>query len=174
MSRSQSLSRPLSCDPQQCLPLRKIVAIRQSNAAPFPAKATCPDEPCQPRCPRGNSFFISVGNSSLWRRKGCSSIFNPEYISFIATLVKRLIKDGCPQEKILILSYCEERRILAELFHHSYGYKRIEVKSVDGCQGTENDLVIVSTCRPVVSLGLGFVSDRKRQCVAMSAQKKHS
>lgn len=117
----------------------------------------------------GNSYFISIENSTVWQRKGFHSMFNPEYICCIVHLVRMLLATGLPQDKMLILSYySEERRILSEILNGSYGYKNVEISSVDSAQGKEKDVVIVSTCRPGGKIGLGFVADRQRQCVAMS------
>lgn len=122
-----------------------------------------------PNCSPGASYFISVEGSSVWRRRGQSSLFNAEYISSITGLVRELIEKGCPQQCILVLSYYREKRlILSQLLHGFYQYKDILVQSVDASQGSERDIVLLSTCRPGRGFGLGFVADRQRQCVAMS------
>lgn len=125
-----------------------------------------------PKCAKGSSYFISAEGSTLWTRRGGTSMFNPEYISAVGWLVQRLVDDGCPQEHILILSYYnEERRILMQLLHKALNLKEISIQSVDGAQGSESEIVILSTSRPGGDLGLGFVADRRRQCVAMSRVK---
>ncbi|KAK2756695.1 hypothetical protein FQN54_005141 [Arachnomyces sp. PD_36] len=125
-----------------------------------------------PACASGSSYFISIKSSKLWQKKGSMSLFNPEYVCAIATLIPRLVKAGCGEAQILVLSfYSEERRILSSLLVEKLGYKNIRVQSVDASQGNENDIVLLSTTRPGGSLGLGFVADRQRQCVALSRAK---
>ncbi|KGO58028.1 hypothetical protein PEX2_084670 [Penicillium expansum] len=120
-------------------------------------------------CRRGTSYFVSVDKSSLWRRKGSTSVLNPEYVDFICGLVSQMIRGGIPQDEILILSfYDEERRALSSLLHDNLQLRAIEVKSVDASQGSESPFVILSTTRPGGQTGIGFVRDRNRQCVALS------
>lgn len=120
-------------------------------------------------CRRGTSYFVSVDKSSLWRRKGSTSVLNPEYVDFICGLVSQMIRGGIPQNEILILSfYDEERRALSSLLHDNLHLRAIEVKSVDASQGSESPFVILSTTRPGGQTGIGFVRDRNRQCVALS------
>lgn len=120
-------------------------------------------------CRRGTSYFVSVDKSSPWRRKGSTSVLNPEYVDFICGLVSQMIRGGIPQNEILILSfYDEERRALSSLLHDNLHLRAIEVKSVDASQGSESPFVILSTTRPGGQTGIGFVRDRNRQCVALS------
>ena len=122
-----------------------------------------------PQCTSGSSYFISVENSSLWKRTGQASLFNPEYVSSIVSLADRMITAKYPQEQILVISYYrEERQILTQLLHRVYGFDEIMIQSVDGSARWERDIVLLSTSRPWGEFGLGFVADRQRQCVAMS------
>ncbi|CAG7976130.1 unnamed protein product [Penicillium salamii] len=117
----------------------------------------------------GSSFFLSVDNTSLWRRKGDTSFINPEYVDQICFVVKKLCKAGVKEEDILLLSfYLEERRALSHLIHNICGLKSIVIKSVDASQGSESAFVILSTTRPGSEGGLGFVQNMNRQCVALS------
>ncbi|KAJ9254366.1 hypothetical protein DTO207G8_3557 [Paecilomyces variotii] len=120
------------------------------------------------QCSAGTSFFVSVENSTVFRRRNGTSVFNPEYVSFIGGWVAWFCGLGCPQEHILILSfYNDERRILADLMR-KLGFKDVKISSVDAAQGDESPIVILSTTRPGRRYGLGFVQDRQRQCVALS------
>ncbi|KAJ5774538.1 hypothetical protein N7457_009434 [Penicillium paradoxum] len=120
-------------------------------------------------CGRGTSYFVSVDKSSLWRRKGSTSVLNPEYVDFICGLVSRMTRNGISENDILILSfYDEERRALCSLLYDKLRLRAIEIKSVDASQGSESPFVILSMTRPGGEMGIGFVRDRNRQCVALS------
>jgi hypothetical protein len=120
-------------------------------------------------CRRGTSYFVSVDGSSLWRRRGSTSVLNPEYVDFICGLVSQMIRGGILQNEILILSfYDEERRALSSLLHDNLHLRAIQVKSVDASQGSESPFVILSTTRPGGPTSIRFVRDRNRQCVALS------
>ncbi|KAL2701625.1 hypothetical protein AAEP93_005923 [Penicillium crustosum] len=122
------------------------------------------------KCSPGSSFFLSLSGTTVVRRQGGTSILNPEYVSHIADLVDALAKKvpNLPQEDILVLSYYnEERRVLSELLR-KLGHSKVRVKSVDSSQGSESPVVILSTTRPGGQWGLGFITDRKRSCVALS------
>lgn len=118
---------------------------------------------------RGNSYFISVTNSTLCRRKSGTSFFNPQYIVLIANFVKEFVEAGCPSDQIMVLSYySEERNIMKRLIHDNLKFKQVQIMSIDAAQGHESRLVIVSTTRPGGKGGLGFVADANRMCVALS------
>lgn len=121
------------------------------------------------KCSRGSSFFVSVSGSTVLRRRGTASAVNLEYVAHIADLINALARYvKLPQEDILVLSYYnEERRVLTELLQ-KHGKSKVRVKSVDSAQGSESPVVILSTTRPGGEYGLGFLSDRKRACVALS------
>ncbi|RWQ91668.1 ATP-dependent helicase NAM7, partial [Paecilomyces variotii] len=98
-------------------------------------------------CYAGASFFVSVENSTVFRRRNGTSLFNPEYVSFIGEWVAWFCGLGCPQQYILILSfYSDERRILADLMR-KLGFKDVKISSVDASQGDESEIVILSTTR---------------------------
>ncbi|KAJ6081056.1 hypothetical protein N7499_005930 [Penicillium canescens] len=122
------------------------------------------------KCSPGSSFFLSLSGTTVIRRQGGTSVLNPEYVSHIADLVDALAKKvpNLPQEDILVLLYYnEERRVLSELLR-KLGRSKVRVKSVDSSQGSESPVVILSTTRPGGQWGLGFITDRKRSCVALS------
>ncbi|KAJ5826300.1 hypothetical protein N7474_003438 [Penicillium riverlandense] len=121
------------------------------------------------RCSAGNSFSVSVANTTVLKRLGGSSLVNPEYVSYVGELVQKVLKKGCAENRLMILSYySEERQVLSELINKKLGHPDIQIKSVDASQGNECSMVIVSTTRPGGNIGLGFVSDLQRMCVALS------
>ncbi|KAJ5169045.1 uncharacterized protein N7482_004639 [Penicillium canariense] len=88
---------------------------------------------------RGTSYFVSVNNSTLWKQKNGTSVFNPDYIQFIGQLVEKLMLKNFLQQDILILSfYSEERNLLDKLIRLNLGYRKIRISSVDAAQGSES------------------------------------
>ncbi|CAG8929996.1 unnamed protein product [Penicillium salamii] len=119
-------------------------------------------------CAAGTSFFLSVTDSSVWRRRGCTSFVNPEYINEICSVLRDMDDAGIAEEDVLVLSfYSEERRALEECIHNGMDLKGIRIKSVDAAHGSESPFVLLSTTRPGHN-GLGFLANTNRQCVALS------
>ncbi|KAL2830300.1 P-loop containing nucleoside triphosphate hydrolase protein [Aspergillus cavernicola] len=120
-------------------------------------------------CRPSNLYFASVNTCSVWQRKDDLSIFNPEYVCFIAETVDKFIKGGIEREQILILSdYAEERRALGDLLCHLLEGSRVEIRGIKSIEGRQKEVVILSTTRPGGPLSLGSVADMQRQCLAMS------
>ncbi|PYI04107.1 hypothetical protein BO78DRAFT_409358 [Aspergillus sclerotiicarbonarius CBS 121057] len=120
----------------------------------------------------GRSYFLSVTNSTVWRRRGGTSLFNAHYIGVAAELARDLCKAGCAAENIMILSYyAEERNLLRRLINDVLELHQVDILTVDAAQGKEKGIVIVSTTRPGGQSGLGHVADVNRMCVALSRAK---
>jgi regulator of nonsense transcripts 1 len=49
---------------------------------------------------------------------------------------------------------------------------RIEVSTVDGFQGKEKDFIILTCVRSNVEIGVGFIGDTHRQCVALTRARR--
>lgn len=117
-----------------------------------------------PNCARGSSYFIPIELFTLWMRKGYTSMFSPEYVSTLAGLPRRLSNPRRTSSRInprlLILQRgkTDPSPITAQF----------PVQSVNASEGSERDIVLLSTCRPRGHLGRDFVTDRQRHCVAVS------
>ncbi|KAL2834982.1 P-loop containing nucleoside triphosphate hydrolase protein [Aspergillus cavernicola] len=124
------------------------------------------------QCSKAASYFLSVEKSSVWKRRNGTSLFNPEYIVAVVNLVKYFTQEGIPGSAILVLTfYNEERIILQRAIHERLNQRGVEISNVDAVQGNENQIVIVSTTRLGGNNGLGFLTDKRRLCVALSRAK---
>lgn len=123
------------------------------------------------KCPDGaTSVFFFVSGSTVLNRENETSLINPHYVSLIYSLVTHLLTKvpGFLPRDILIISYYDRGRSeLARMLRNS-GWFTISVRSVDSSQGSESAVVILSTTRPGVKLGLASLRDRKRCNVALS------
>jgi superfamily I DNA and/or RNA helicase len=80
-----------------------------------------------------------------------------------------MLAKGVPPEEIAVISpYSAQVRLLTSKTPDP----RIEIDSVDGFQGREKELVIVSLVRGNMEGEMGFLTDTRRMNVAMTRAKK--
>jgi len=78
----------------------------------------------------------------------------------------------------VISPYAGQVRLLNDLFEQSGGlseggrFHGLEVKTVDGYQGREKELIVISTVRSNPDGEVGFLSDKRRLNVAMTRAKR--
>ncbi|XP_054164493.1 DNA-binding protein SMUBP-2-like [Oppia nitens] len=85
--------------------------------------------------------------------------------------VKRLIQIGFSQTSIGIISpYNLQVQLIRTRLHE---YPKIEIKSVDGFQGREKEIIILSFVRSNDLQDIGFLSERRRINVAITRAKRH-
>lgn len=91
-----------------------------------------------------------------------TSYFNASEISMIASIIDR-------KKNFMILSpYSEQVYRLAGKFSD---YPNISIKTIDGAQGCEEDIVIISLVRSNDNGNVGFVNNINRLCVMLSRAK---
>lgn len=133
-----------------------------------------------------SSFFISVNGSKVYRRKQATSPCNPAYIERTHDAVMNFLHCVCRYSKRQHLSelaglglrvavacyYTEELSLFKKWFHEIENLSAVvDVVTVDSTQGSEWDIVFLSTTRPGGQYGLGFVTDPKRMNVSLSRAK---
>jgi superfamily I DNA and/or RNA helicase len=100
---------------------------------------------------------------------GSESRYNPEEAELVDAQVKRLLSLGVKPEDIAVISpYSAQVRYLTL----KIGQPRIEVDSVDGFQGREKEVVILSLVRSNMEGEMGFLADTRRMNVAMTRAKR--
>ncbi|MBI3313458.1 MAG: IGHMBP2 family helicase [Candidatus Omnitrophica bacterium] len=97
------------------------------------------------------------------------SRYNPEEANLVLGVLKRLLELGVKPEEIAVISpYSAQVRLLASKAQ----YPGLEVDSVDGFQGREKEVVILSLVRSNVEGEMGFLTDVRRMNVAMTRAKR--
>ncbi|KAG6558036.1 hypothetical protein Mapa_000216 [Marchantia paleacea] len=103
------------------------------------------------------------------------SISNVEEAEVVAKVVHGVVKslrNGRKADIGVITPYLAQRTtILSSLLKYKIDDSVCEVNTVDGFQGREKDVIILSCVRAATEKGLGFVSDEKRMNVALTRAK---
>ncbi|MEM8910848.1 MAG: AAA domain-containing protein [Planctomycetota bacterium] len=97
------------------------------------------------------------------------SKLNPGEATIVSDLVAGLIESGIPAKSIAIIApYAAQVRALRSRIASS----DIEIDTVDGFQGREKDVVLLSMVRSNATGEIGFLSDRRRSNVAMTRARR--
>lgn len=89
----------------------------------------------------------------------------------VSVYVRRLIESGFDESSIgVITPYNLQVQLIRARLRK---YQNIEVKSVDGFQGREKEIIILSLVRSNDSREVGFLSERRRINVAVTRAKRH-
>jgi len=108
------------------------------------------------------------------------SRFNPEEASLVLRLVEMLLEGGevGAGEIGIITPYNGQVRMLSDLFDGAGGrgeeepFEGLEIRSVDGYQGREKEVIIFSCVRANDEGEVGFLSDRRRLNVALTRARR--
>ena len=71
----------------------------------------------------------------------------------------------------VITPYSQQQRVLRTLFRNELDRDEVEINTVDGFQGREKDIIILSTVRADPNKNIGFLSDIRRMNVALTRAK---
>jgi helicase required for RNAi-mediated heterochromatin assembly 1 len=121
-----------------------------------------------------NSFFFC----HEWpeARDHNMSCYNDLEAKMIAGFVDYMVLNGLDPRKITLLTFYNGQRrcLIRDLRHHqnSQALFGVKVVTVDGYQGEENDIVILSLVRSNRKHAIGFLSSENRACVALSRAKR--
>ena len=105
---------------------------------------------------------------------------NRDEAAFVHSIVSNLIEPGdvLPEDIGIISPYNGQVRFLSELFDEQGGRDKggpffgLEIKSVDGYQGREKEVIIFSCVRANEHGDVGFLSDYRRLNVAITRAKR--
>jgi superfamily I DNA and/or RNA helicase len=97
------------------------------------------------------------------------SKLNPKEANLVVQLVRELIDSGVsPSDIAIIAPYAAQARLLRGRLDES----RIEIDTVDGFQGREKEVVIISFTRSNDIGEIGFLADTRRTNVALTRAKR--
>ena len=101
--------------------------------------------------------------------EGSQSRFNPEEAALVLAELHKMLELGVPPQEIAVISpYSAQVRLLSSQSPNP----KVEVDSVDGFQGREKELVIVSLVRSNMEGEMGFLIDTRRMNVAMTRARR--
>ncbi len=101
--------------------------------------------------------------------EGSESRYNPEEAQMVLDQLRKMIEIGVHPKEIAVISpYSAQVRLLASQSPHP----DVEIDSVDGFQGREKELVIVSLVRSNMEGEMGFLADTRRMNVAMTRARR--
>jgi len=116
-------------------------------------------------------LFLDTAGKGFEERlqEGSQSRYNSEEAELVLAELKKMLALGVPPAGIAVISpYSAQARLLSSVSPHP----EIEIGSVDGFQGREKELVIVSLVRSNVEGDLGFLTDTRRMNVAMTRARR--
>ena len=101
--------------------------------------------------------------------EGSGSRYNPEEAEWVLDQLKKMLELGVSSKQIAVISpYSAQVRLLASQSPDP----DIEIDSVDGFQGREKELVVVSLVRSNMEGEMGFLADTRRMNVAMTRARR--
>ncbi|WP_025270691.1 IGHMBP2 family helicase [Hippea sp. KM1] len=112
-------------------------------------------------------FFDTRGRFLEANKKGSYSKYNPLEAEFVKRLVDELLSLGVKHEDIgVITPYKDHEEYMKRMIDS------IEIKSIDGFQGREKEVIILSLVRANDNEEIGFLRDKRRLNVAITRAKR--
>jgi predicted DNA helicase len=112
-------------------------------------------------------FIDTQGKFPEKQKKDSQSKYNPEEAKLVKWIVEELLKLGVsPKDIGVITPYKDQEDLLKKLL------KNIEVQTVDGFQGREKEIIIISLVRSNKEGDIGFLEDLRRLNVALTRPKR--
>lgn len=123
--------------------------------------------------------FVPVDGSEIVDDEG-SSKSNLDEAAKVLSVVSGLLSAGdlTPADIGVITPYSGQVRLLTDLFEQAGGrdehgpYAGLEIKSVDGYQGREKEIIVFSAVRANDNGEVGFLRDRRRLNVAITRARR--
>ena len=97
------------------------------------------------------------------------SRFNRCEAEWVARVVEKLLSGGCTSDQVAVIApYAAQVRLLRDLCPEP----SVEIDTVDGFQGREKDVVIITLVRSNAEGDVGFLQEIRRTNVAMTRARK--
>ena len=118
-------------------------------------------------------FADTLGTSPEGQRRGSTSYYNEGEARFVFDVVKALMDLGIRPEDVGVISpYDDQVDLLKRTFQEGGIPEEVEVKTVDGFQGREKEVIVVSFVRSNRRGEIGFLNDVRRLNVAITRPKR--
>jgi predicted DNA helicase len=117
-------------------------------------------------------LFIDTGGSEMFKertRRGSTSKENAGEAKLVEEIAARLLSSGIRPEDIAVISPYDDQ---VALIRRMLRVEGLEIKTVDGFQGREKEVVIVSFVRCNKSREIGFLRDLRRLNVSITRAKR--
>lgn len=108
----------------------------------------------------------SLENNSEKKYENSTSRYNPLESKLASDIANQYLKLKIPKNKIGIISHYDDQVNLIK------NKTSVEVNTVDGFQGNEKEIIIISNVRSNLDNKTGFLSDDKRLNVALTRAKR--
>ena len=115
--------------------------------------------------------FVPIHGSEI-QDPTSSSKSNMDEAGMVVKIVNDLLAAGdlLPEDIGVISPYSGQVRLIRQLFDEKV--EGLEIKSVDGYQGREKEIIVLSTVRSNTEGNVGFLSDYRRLNVALTRAKR--
>lgn len=145
-------------------------ALVASEAVRQHLLADLPDVTASPLTQTAVRFFDTAGSGCEEQSEaGGSSLQNPGEADYVARQVNELLAAGLkPTELAVITPYAAQARLLRDLITSP----AVEVDTVDGFQGREKEVIVISLVRSNTRGELGFLTDTRRMNVALTRARR--
>ncbi len=115
-------------------------------------------------------FVDTVGRDAKERtRQGSTSKENPEEALLVTQMVQNLLNSGMAPEDIAVISPYNDQ---VDLLDRKIDAEDLEINSVDGFQGREKEVVLISLTRSNSQNAIGFLEDIRRLNVSLTRAKR--
>lgn len=119
-----------------------------------------------------NTFFVNHQHSESLGEDGLS-FTNSHEASFIVGLCKYLIQQGyTPAQVTILTTYNAQLAMITGLLKEDSVMEKIHATTVDGFQGEENDIILLSFVRSNKDNVIGFLGMANRATVALTRAKE--
>ncbi|NPA12004.1 MAG: IGHMBP2 family helicase [Epsilonproteobacteria bacterium] len=122
--------------------------------------------------------FIDTEGKFLEKQKASSpSKYNPLEAEYVYDMVKYYLQKGAKGEYIGVITPYKDheeyiKRLMEKTEQNTAEMEKVEVKSVDGFQGREKEIIILSLVRANENEEIGFLNDLRRLNVAITRPKR--
>lgn len=121
-------------------------------------------------------FFDTAGCEYFERLDGDGdegSRCNENEVTIVKNWVEKLVEVGIQPKQIAIITpYQAQVTLLTSTLRPTYG-PDLEIGTVDGMQGREKEVIIISLVRSNDTREVGFLKEKRRMNVAMTRAKRH-